>query len=254
MNNKKISDWSRLITVTIAAAVSVILLVVVVWSIMYIVEPGLELAGNNMAVILTLIVIAGVAGLIASLSILTVVINALDLSNPKEALGLPKGSVRAIIALSLIVIFTITSLHYYGQLGGTPSDEQTAFAQQLLTTLSTLVTAIAAFYFGQKSLEAAREAVKKPTLEITKPTSLTLDLNVKAEETLSIEVKTTPADEKVTWEIAGDKSDNLSSTKPNEFKYKPSKDLADGSVVTITFSLAKHEDVSKKLKINIKNK
>lgn len=252
LSNKRMSDKYRLSAVVLAASVSVVLLVVVVWSIMYIISPGLYYAGNNMAIILTLIVIAGVAGLIASLAILAVVINALGLGDPKQALGLPKGSVRAIIALSLIVIFTITAFYYYGQLGGTPSDEQTAFAQQLLTTLSTLVTAIAAFYFGQKSLEAAREAVKQPKLEITKPTSPTTELKVGGEP-LDIEVETTPSDEKITWEIAGDKSDNLNHTKPNVFKYEPSKDLADKSVVTITFSLAKHKDVSRKLTINIKN-
>jgi len=246
------SDEYRIIAVALAGIFSLVLLAVVVWSIMFIISPGLRYARGNMAVILTLIVIAGVAGLIGSLAILAVVINALGLGDPKQALGLPKGSVRAIIALSLIIIFTITSFHYYGQLAGTPSDEQTAFAQQLLTTLSTLVTAIAAFYFGQKSLQAAREAVKQPKLEIIKPSSPTTELKV-GEEPLDIEVETTPSDEKITWEIAGDESDNLNHWKPNVFKYKPSKNLADKSVVTITFSLAKQKDISKKLTINIKN-
>lgn len=58
-------------------------------------RPGLSYAGNNMAIILTLIVIAGVAGIIASLAILALVLSALGLSDPKQALGLPKGSVRA---------------------------------------------------------------------------------------------------------------------------------------------------------------
>ncbi|NIO37235.1 hypothetical protein GTO27_05965 [Candidatus Bathyarchaeota archaeon] len=252
LGNKRMGIKDRLSAVIPAATVSLILLAVVVWSIMYIISPGLYYTGGNMAIILTLIVIAGIAGLIASLAILTVVIGALGLSDPKQALGLPKGSVRAIIALSLIIIFTITSLHYYGQLAGTPSDQQVAFAQQLLTTLSTLVTAIAAFYFGQKSVEAARQAVKQPTLEITKPTSPTTVLRV-GEEPLDIEVETTPPDEKIIWEISGDKSDNLNHPEPNVFKYKPSEDLADKSVVTITFSLAKHKDVSKKLAITIRN-
>lgn len=66
-------------------------------------------------------------------------------------------------------------------------------------------------------------------------------------------METTPADEKIIWEIAGDKPDSLNTPKSNVFVYKPSKDLADKSVVTITFYLAKDKEVSKKLIINIKN-
>lgn len=73
-------------------------------------------------------------------------------------------------------------------IAGNPSDEQTAFAQQLLTTLSTLVTVIAAFYFVQKSLETALETVRKPMLEIIKPTQPTIDLNAKGDP-LDMEVE-----------------------------------------------------------------
>ncbi len=84
LGNKRMGIKDRLSAVIPAATVSLILLAVVVWSIMYIISPGLYYTGGNMAIILTLIVIAGIAGLIASLAILTVVIGALGLSDPKQ--------------------------------------------------------------------------------------------------------------------------------------------------------------------------
>jgi hypothetical protein len=225
----------------------------VIISIFYIISPGIYYSRSRPEILLTLIVIAGVVGLLASLAIVTVVTNFLDLSNPKEALGLPKGSVRALIALSLIVIFSIMSLYLYGQLAGTPSEEQTRFAQQILTTVSTLVVAVAAFYFGTKSVEVAKEAVAKPKLKISPSEQVELDIKKdKGEQT--IEVETTPEDEKIIWEIAGDKPETLVQMKPNEFKYTASKNLTDGTIVTLTFTSAKYSDVSKKLTVKIKNK
>jgi len=254
MSTEKKGDFKRLGTPVAAALLSCFLLIMVIISIFYIISPGIYYSRSRPEILLTLIVIAGVVGLLASLAVVTVITNFLDLSNPKEALGLPKGSVRALIALSLIVIFSIMSLYLYGQLAGTPSEEQTRFAQQILTTVSTLVVAVAAFYFGTKSVEVAKEAVAKPKLKISPSGQVELDIKKDEDREQLIEVETMPEDEKITWEIAGDKSGTLVQIEPNKFKYTASKNLLDGTIVTLTFASAKYGDVSKKLKVRIKNK
>ena len=47
------------------------------------------------------------------LGLLAFVFSALNLSNQNEALGLPSGTVRAVIALMLLVIFAIVAIFLY---------------------------------------------------------------------------------------------------------------------------------------------
>jgi hypothetical protein len=65
---------------------------------------------------LPLLAIIGVISLLASLTFVSVAFSMLNLSDKAQALALPEGSVRAVIALSLIVIFAITSVFLYGNL------------------------------------------------------------------------------------------------------------------------------------------
>lgn len=246
-----VSGW-RILGAGIA---SIAVLCLVILSIFYIISPGIYYSQSMPAVLLTLIVVSGVAGLIAVLAIVSVVLSALGLSDPKEALGLPKGSVRALIALSLILIFSIVSLYLYGRLDGQPSEEQTRFAQQIVTTVSTLVVAVAAFYFGARSVETAREAVgARPELSISPSGEIEMDITKEEGKTKPIKVETTPRDEKIIWKIAGDKLETLVQTKPNEFKYTASENLADETTVILSFTLAKHSDISDTLTITIRNK
>ncbi len=139
--------------------------------------------------ILPMLLIVGVVVLLAALACDAVILNLLGLSNRKQALGLPAGSVRAVIALSLILVFSIIAVFMFTQQAqpGTvqskgltaelvqtlPKDQvvaivaepstspaiydvtveqltpaSTQIAMQLITILGTLVTAVAAFYFG----------------------------------------------------------------------------------------------------------
>ena len=140
----------------------------------------------------TLVGLAGAIGVIAALALISIALTNLGLSNKDEALGLPTGSVRAIIAISLIVFFVICTIYYFqnianpthilhgiskAQVGnitanqiiasypdesGTytvvlqmvPSQAATDFAKQIMTTLSTLVVAVSAFYFGTRTAAA----------------------------------------------------------------------------------------------------
>jgi hypothetical protein len=105
---------------------------------------------------IAILLAAGVIGLLLALAVVAVFFQALAITDKNEALGLPRGSVRAVIALALILVFAIMSVYVY-------SVEDLAnkadIAKQLVTTLSTLVVAVAAFYFGSKSVEAAAAAV-----------------------------------------------------------------------------------------------
>jgi hypothetical protein len=151
--------------------------------------------GFRPEVILPILLVAGLIALVAALSILVGTFWILGLTKPGAAFGLPEGTLQAVIAMMIIMIFAITSLYLnaavqtttvasvgitQAQLAAIPPDQIQSikarkdtsgnqvfdvqrtvsngvgddFAKQLLTTLSTLVVAIAGFYFGAKSVEA----------------------------------------------------------------------------------------------------
>ncbi len=139
----------------------------------------------------------GVLALLVVLGGLTVLFSRINLPSPNEALGLPPGSVRALIALLLVLIFAIYAVRlltfskgeshivagvtqeqlnqllaqsaslvessskntdgsYDVALRDPPlSDTASNVGGQILTTISTLATAVAAFYFGTQSVAAA---------------------------------------------------------------------------------------------------
>jgi uncharacterized membrane protein len=197
--------------------------------------------------------IAVVTGLICALTVVSVILAALNLSDRTQALGLPEGSVRALIALSLIFIFAILAIFLYKGLGRATED-QVMFAQQILTTVATLVVAVAGFYFGTKAVQTAKGVVEeKPTLNINYASPVDLNLNVQNE--LLIKVETTPRNEAISWKIDDEKKGSITPIKPNEFRYKAhEKDkIADKTVVTLTFGLVKYPSITKELEVNIIN-
>jgi hypothetical protein len=157
---------------------------------------------------LSLVFVSAAVVLILVVCTLTIVLKRLRLTNSEEPMGLPRGSIRAVIALLLILLFFIAAIFLFNStlLGGErdanrsiqgmdstrysaiPTDQivsatprtvgtQTVYdvvlypgssgtptsddlAKQLVTTLATLVTAVAAFYFGANSVRgAAKDAV-----------------------------------------------------------------------------------------------
>jgi hypothetical protein len=157
---------------------------------------------------LSLVFVAAAVVLILVVCTLTIVLKRLRLTNAEEPMGLPRGSIRAVIALLLILLFFIAAIFLfnstllggertqtrslqgidaarfsaiptdqivsasprtvgtatvydvvlYPSSSGTPTSDD--LAKQLVTTLATLVTAVAAFYFGANSV---RGAVKDAT-------------------------------------------------------------------------------------------
>ena len=149
---------------------------------------------NNLPIML----ITGTVALLLTVAALVIIFARLDLTRWENPLGLPDGSVRAVIALLLILLFFITAVFLYADVGRNGADRvltgisQVRFdaipteqiqdsrqravgtttvydvtltspknqdsrdiAKQLVTTVSTLVVAIAAFYFGSNSVQGA---------------------------------------------------------------------------------------------------
>jgi hypothetical protein len=161
-----------------------------------------------------ILVVVSIATLMTVLFILAAGFSSMDLTDRKQALGLPEGSIRAMIALVLIMVFIIFGIFLFRKVGvssstwvgwvsttdyariptdksaifeprydkdGKPagfnvyvqepiSEEGKRLAQQLITTVGTLVVAIASFYFGTTM---ASTAAKKEREEIAAAQAVT---------------------------------------------------------------------------------
>jgi hypothetical protein len=144
---------------------------------------------------LPLLLILGVVVLLVTLGALVALMQQWGLTDPQEAMGLPKGTIRAVIALGLILIFAISSVFLVVSADATtvtltgvsaarlqtipldrvvairpetadtssvdlrvPTGFRDQISQQLLTVMATLVTAVVAFYFGTASARVAAES------------------------------------------------------------------------------------------------
>lgn len=252
--------------------------------------------------VLPMLLVGGVVALLMTIAIVAVVFSHRELADPNAALGLPEGSVRAIIALCLILIFAIMALFLYATLlkgdvrssrrltladiNQLPEDTQVVsvsradgtdpvsgtalfnvelsvpandasqdFAKQVLTTVSTLVVAISAFYFGAKTSGATERGErpgpgtpKPPTLRLISPASPTVGPSTGT--ALPIQIETTPGGLEVKGEImSGDvPSGRLSSLpEPGRWEYVPSPSAE--RVVTLRFWLADTPEVEQRLEV-----
>lgn len=93
-------------------------------------------------------------------------------SYPDQALGLPDGSVRAILAIGALVAFVGVSV-YVVNFVGLVADQKRDVVQQVVTTLGTLVAAVAAFYFGANSVQSGVSAVKALATPVVGPEAMT---------------------------------------------------------------------------------
>jgi hypothetical protein len=71
--------------------------------------------GNSQTTVMSLplLAIGGVILLILALTIVALIFSLLNINDKTQAMGLPDGSIRAVIALSLIVLFAILSVYLY---------------------------------------------------------------------------------------------------------------------------------------------
>jgi hypothetical protein len=248
---------------------------------------GEEQSLTSASVVLTLVVIAGVISLLAVLMMTALAFSAVKLSDNKQALGLPEGSVRAVIALSLIVIFVITVVFLFGglnrplgriehitfeQANAVPvtvlvskraedpavaelqkkaedakakndpnaatlqKDAETAaraslytversvdpsrgsedFAKQIITTISTLVVSISAFYFGSSTAISAQKSATTAAPVITKQPT---DLSVPAEKPAEFSVAATGPNLSYQWQKLTDSGNtDISGATTNTYR------------------------------------
>lgn len=110
----------------------------IVAAIVYEFSELMRLAGSTLGSAsqsLPLLAIGGVIVLILLLTAVAMIFSVLGLANKEQAMGLPEGSIRAVIALSLIVLFAILSVFLYQGVAGGPAnivenlseDERTEF-------------------------------------------------------------------------------------------------------------------------------
>jgi amino acid transporter len=167
---------------------------------------------NNPAAALSLVLVAATVVLILVMCTLTIVFRRLRIQDKSQPMGLPRGSVRAVIALLLITLFFIVAIFLFSSTQNRADPDQTRalngvsadrvadipteeikdmtdrvvdgttvydlvlflpsastttsddIAKQLVTTVGTLVTAVAAFYFGANTVAGA--AAKNNGLQV----------------------------------------------------------------------------------------
>lgn len=109
---------------------------------------------SNIDLVIGIVLVFGVSVLLLFLFLMSLGFNAVGLTDKGEPLGLPTGSIRALIALLLIFIWVIVSIFIFNaisNLDATKYADAIKLGQQFYTTMSTLVVAIAAFYFGSNT-------------------------------------------------------------------------------------------------------
>jgi hypothetical protein len=230
-----------------------------------------------------------VMALLLALSMTAIFFSWAKLADQRQALGLPEGSVRAVIALALIIIFAITAVFFYSRVASSatfvstgltedevrlipvserlsttadplptvdpqatplPSGAPTPapvvqtytvtridpaqvqgndLAQQIITTVSTLVVAVSAFYFGTSSVKAAVEAVGSASstdkgIRITRPKPpVFMRRTDDGWASVAIEVESVPSNQAIKGVIAtGDIDEGaLIQDEPGLFSYGP---------------------------------
>ena len=132
---------------------------------------------------LPMLVIGGVISLLGALAFIVVAYSLFGLHNPQQALGLPEGSVRALVAMMLIVIFSIFVVYFFDRLDTQQREGQADFAKQVITLMGTLLTAIVSFYFAARTAtDAAATVTSSPALSAVSP----VDATAGASATLTI--------------------------------------------------------------------
>jgi hypothetical protein len=76
----------------------------------------LKQLGLDTSITLPVLAISGVILMLASLALVSISFSVFDLDDKTQALALPNGSIRSVIALSLIVLFAILSVFLYSSL------------------------------------------------------------------------------------------------------------------------------------------
>lgn len=184
-----------------AAARVLALVVLAMVTLVTLLTAAIPVFPKNPAVEMGSIIVLSVSAVMILIFLVAIGFSALGLADGKEALGLPAGSVRALIALLLLLMFVFFSIYLFAQLslptGSQRMDGLTQqqlaelgslvvgkityadglttafisvpisegverFANQVFTAALTLVTAVSSFYFATRTAEGALAAVAAP--------------------------------------------------------------------------------------------
>jgi hypothetical protein len=193
----------------------------------------------NTPYIIIVLLVAGFVSVTLLLYLGTIILRTAGLSQKGEALGMPEGSIRALIAMSLILIFAIIGVTVlYSGLGGdttvskgitateidrlenvqivgitvvqpasSPNPERFDvttraelsqaghdFGLQLLSTVSTLVVAVAGFYFGSRSVAQATKTTSEAAAAVLAATRSADPTRATAQTTETTTTETTTFD------------------------------------------------------------
>src|SRR5271166_563383 len=94
----------------VIGGLAILLLLGVLWGLRY------SVGGLPNELSLPILAIAGVFLLLGTLALVSVSFSFFQLDDKSQALALPEGSIRAVIALSLVVLFAILTVYLYGTL------------------------------------------------------------------------------------------------------------------------------------------
>jgi len=113
----------------------------------------LRLPGTTLDVVLT--VVLSIIAILGMVAMLFVVYSIFGLHDRQQALGLPDGSVRALVAIMLVIVFAIFAGYYFDRLDEAARQGQADFAKQIITVMATLMTAVVSFYFASRTSQDA---------------------------------------------------------------------------------------------------
>lgn len=230
--SRRIAGW---------AAVAVVFLVGV--SLAYVIgsRAQREAPPEPLPYVLVAIVLLLVVGLLFGLLIAAAITySSLKLTDKSEALGLPAGSVRAFIALILLVVFPVVAVF---TIGSVPENERKDLATQLLTAVTTLVVAVAAFYFGSKSVEAAARAESPLRLQVIRPKQgASLSRGNEGELLpLQVVVASEPEEAKLVATVKGDGGSLELDAETGDYMYTPgTPEPPPGTAVVLQFAHVDH--------------
>jgi hypothetical protein len=113
-----------------------------------------------------LAVITGFMLLGLTLTGLIVTTRAMGLSDPDDALALPPGSVRALLALGLVIVFVGVAGWIMGP-GLNANDAKSDLVKQILSVSATVLVMVIGFYFGSKGAHDAASAARGSIKTVT---------------------------------------------------------------------------------------
>jgi len=145
----------KFLTMAIVFAAVIVLVIVSVVVVGQLSKVGGTAADSRPELTLPILIISGVLVLLVTLALTAVVFSSLDLTDRTQALGLPEGSIRSVIALSLVLLFAILAVYLYSSLAASGKIVSVAALNQEARMLLKQSLLPGQFLFDQPSADGA---------------------------------------------------------------------------------------------------